>query len=82
MMKAWVLAGALVQQDIPSPSPINNELIFDTIAISQEIEISLNEQMARLIEQTQHTLMELESPKPTLASQIEPHFRQPLSPQE
>lgn len=68
MMKTWILAGALVQHDIPPPTPANNDLIFDTVALSQEIESSLNEQMSRLIEETQKTLLDSETSKPSLAN--------------
>ncbi|WP_298776213.1 hypothetical protein [uncultured Shewanella sp.] len=69
MMKAWILAGALVQPDTPSPAPVNDKLIFDTAALNQEIETSLNEQMNRLIEETQKTLLDIETSRPSLANQ-------------
>lgn len=69
MMKAWILAGALVQNDIPPlPSTINDP-IFNPQVLTQEIETSLNEQMARLIEETQQTLLDIEPTSATLANQ-------------
>ena len=68
MMKAWILAGALVQNDIPPQSPNLNTALFDTQVLTQEIEIALNEQMARLIADTQQTLLDVSANQPELAN--------------
>ncbi|WP_299002164.1 hypothetical protein [uncultured Shewanella sp.] len=75
MMKTWILAGALVQHDFPPPTPANNDLIFDPLVLSQEIEMSLNEQMRRLIEETHKTLLDIETFEPSLANQLKQRQR-------
>ncbi|MCL1123221.1 hypothetical protein [Shewanella surugensis] len=79
MMKAWILAGALVQNEIPPHTQVVNASIFDTQALTQEIETTLNEQMAQLVEDSQKTLLDIIPTTQTLASQPKSHHRHPIS---